>query len=295
MELRVLRYFLVVAREGNITRAAQLLHLTQPTLSRQLIQLEESLGVKLLHRGQHSVTLTDDGILLKRRAQELVALADKTEQEFSQGEALSGKISIGCGETCSMHELSQLMTEFRQRHPMVSFEIYSAIADEVKDRMERGILDFGLLTEPTDVSRYDFVRMPHREQWGVLLRKDTPLAQKEVLCPADFLGTPLLMIQRESVRNELINWFGSVYDQLEIAATYNLIYNAAIMVKNGFGTALCFRVESHFDGLCFRPLLPKLETGSVLIWSKYQIFSPAAEQFLEQIKKYRKSISNDTK
>ena len=172
MELRVLRYFYTVAREENITRAAQLLHVTQPTLSRQLMGLEEELGTVLFHRSSHRILLTEDGMLLKRRAQELLELADKTQREFQSREELSGEIAIGCGETCNMAHLSDLMVSFRQEHPLVQFRIYSATADEVKDRMENGLLDMGLLMEPVDISRYHTVPMPHRERWGALVRED---------------------------------------------------------------------------------------------------------------------------
>lgn len=164
MELRVLRYFLTVAREENITRAAALLHVTQPTLSRQLMQLEDELGVKLFHRSRYRIVLTDDGMLLRQRAQEIVALAEKTEREFMREEGiLSGEISIGCGETRNMTFLSRRMVTFRQVHPMVQFSIYSANADDIKDRLEKGILDLGLLAEPVDIGRYEFIRMPSRE------------------------------------------------------------------------------------------------------------------------------------
>ncbi len=241
MELRVLNYFLMVAREENITRAAQLLHVTQPTLSRQLMQLEEELGVQLFHRGKHSVSLTEEGMLLRRRAQELVSLSEKTKMELQHREEMpAGEIAIGCGETKSMAVLSGKMVSFRQKYPLVQFSIYSAIADDIKERIEKGLLDMGLLVEPVDISRYEFLRLPLKEQWGVLVRADSPLAGKEFVTPEDLCGVPLLMVRRELVKKELANWFGDAYDQLEIAATYNLIVNAAFMVEQGLGVALCF-------------------------------------------------------
>ena len=285
MELRVLRYFLTVAREENITRAAALLHVTQPTLSRQLMQLEDELGVKLFHRSRYRIVLTDDGMLLRQRAQEIVALAEKTEREFMREEGiLSGEISIGCGETRNMTFLSRRMVTFRQVHPMVQFSIYSANADDIKDRLEKGILDLGLLAEPVDIGRYEFIRMPSREQWGVLVRKDSPLAERDHVTPPDLLGIPLLLSGRESVRNELASWFGDCYERVEIAATYNLILNAANMVKNRVGVALCFHIETISDSLRFVPLSPLLETGTVLVWKKNQSFSLVADQFLNHIK-----------
>ena len=285
MELRVLRYFLAVAREENITKAAALLHVTQPTLSRQLMQLEDELGVKLFRRSQYRVVLTDDGMLLRRRAQEIVELADKAERELQHTEAeLTGEIAIGCGESVGMTFLSEHIREFRRLHPQVQFRIYSANADDIKERIEKGLLDMGLLTEPVDIGRYAFLRTPQKDRWGVLLPKEHPLAQKGTVTPKDLLGIPLLISGRETVRNELAGWFGDAYDKIEIAATYNLILNAANMVKNGVGVALCFDLDNISDALNFVPLSPKLETGTVLAWKKDQTYSPAADQFLDFIK-----------
>ena len=285
MELRVLKYFLMVAREENITRAAALLNITQPTLSRQMIQLEEELGVKLFDRNRHRILLTDDGMLLKRRAQEIVSLADRTEREFQRREdTLTGEISIGCGETRSMSILSAWITDFRKEYPLVQFQIYSATADDIKDRMEKGILDIGLMTEPVDIGKYEFIRLPVKEAWGVLVRKDSPLAGRRSVSPEDLLGTPLLTASRELVRNELKNWFGDLYDRLDIAATYNLVVNASELVRHGAGAAVCFRLGIAFEDLCFVPLAPELKTGSVLAWKKSQMVTPAVSRFLQFVK-----------
>lgn len=257
MELRVLNYFLTVAREENITRAARLLHVTQPTLSRQLMQLEEELGVKLFHRGKYSVSLTEEGMLLRRRAQELVSLSEKTKMELQHQEEMpAGEIAIGCGETKSMTLLSENMVSFRRKYPLVQFSIYSAIADDIKERIEKGLLDMGLLVEPVDISKYEFIRMPLKERWGVLVRADSPLARKDAVTPGDLRAVPLLMVRRESVKNELASWFADAYEQLEIAATYNLIVNAAFMVERGLGAALCFDLGTVFENLRFVPLAP---------------------------------------
>lgn len=285
MELRVLKYFLMVAREENITRAAQILHITQPTLSRQLMQLEEELGVQLFHRGKYSVSLTEDGMLLRRRAQEIVVLSEKTKKELQHREEMpAGEIAIGCGETKSMAVLSKKMVSFRQKYPLVQFSIYSAIADDIKERLEKGLLDMGLLTEPVDISKYAFIRMPDKERWGVLVREDSSLAEKDCVTPDDLRDIPLLMVRRELVRNELANWFGASYDQLEIAATYNLIVNAAFMVEQGLGVALCFDLGTVFENLRFIPLSPRMETGSVLVWKKNQTLSAAQSLFIQHIK-----------
>lgn len=284
MELRVLRYFLTVAQEENITRAAALLHITQPTLSRQLMQLEEELGAKLFRRSQYRIVLTEAGMLLQRRAQEIVELADKTEREFAQSEELSGEIAVGCGETQSMSFLSRHICSFRALHPKVWFRIYSANADDIKERMEKGLLDMGLLTEPVDIGRYAFLRLPQKDRWGALVPKDSGLASKESLTPHDLVNVPLILSGRDEVRSELANWFGADYGRIEVAATFNLILNAANMVKNGVGIALCFYLENISDALKFVPLLPILETGTVLAWKKDRPLSPAAEQFRQYIK-----------
>ena len=285
MELRVLRYFLAAAREENITKAAALLHITQPTLSRQLMQLEEELGVKLFRRSQYRIILTDEGMLLRRRAQEIVELADKAERELRHTETeLTGEVAIGCGESASMTFLSQHIRAFRERCPQVQFRIYSANADDVKERIEKGLLDMGLLTEPVDIGRYAFLRTPQKDRWGILVPKEDPLARRERVTPSDLLTLPLIVSGRSSVMHELAGWFGDVYDRVEIAATYNLILNAANMVKNGVGAALCFDLDNISDALAFVPLSPTLETGTVLAWKKDQSCSAAAERFLQFVK-----------
>ena len=287
MELRVLKYFLMVSREENITKAAQLLHLTQPTLSRQLMQLEEELGVKLFQRSSHSITLTEDGMLLKRRAQEIVSLADKTKLEFSQKEAeLTGDIRI--------QELDRhlgMLAAFLEKHPLVRYNLYTGNADTIKDRIESGLLDIGLLLEPVDIRKYEFIRFPQKEVWGVLVRKDSDLAAKEAVTPKDLADKPLITTQRMLVQSEISNWFGDYHGQLHFVANYNLLYNAAIMVRNNIGAAICLKLDSIYDNLCFVPLSPSLETGSVLVWKKDQVFSPSTAAFLDWAKKYIKGIS----
>ena len=294
MELRVLSYFLMVAREENITKAAELLHITQPTLSRQLMQLEEELGIELFHRGKHNVTLTEDGMLLRRRAQEIVTLSERTKMELNHKEAvIAGEIAIGCGETRNMSVLSESMAEFRKQYPMVHFSIYSASADDIKERIEKGLLDMGLLTQPVDLMKYEFTRMPYQERWGILTRKDSTLAQKEAVTSDDLRSVPVITVRRELVKNELANWFGTGFDDMEVVANYNLIVNAANMVEKGLGVALCFDLGVFFENLCFVPLAPKLETGAVLVWKRNQILSPAHTQFVAHVKKYISGISWD--
>ncbi len=295
MELRVLNYFLTVAMEENITKAAKLLHVSQPTLSRQLMQLEEELGVKLFTRSNHSIILTDEGMLLKRRAQELVSLAEKTKQELSrEDEQLSGEIVFGCGELRSVGFLSGLITSFQQQHPAVRYELYSGNADHIKDNIEKGTVDLGLLVEPVDISKYDFARIPLKEQWGILIHKDFALSKKQSVGPEDLTEIPLLMTKRTLVLNELANWFGRYYEKINIAATYNLTYNAAILAKDKFGAVICLDLDSTYEDLCFIPFSPKLEAGSVLAWKRNQISSATTTAFIEYAKKCIKQISEDT-
>ena len=285
MELRVLKYFLAVAREENITKAAALLHLTQPTLSRQLMQLEEELRVQLFRRSRYHIELTEDGMLLRRRAQELVDLAEKTTREFTMRETeLMGEIAIGAGETRSMSFLSRAMVSFRERYPKVTFRIFSATADDVKERLDTGLLDMGLLTEPVDVGRYAFCRMKERDRWGVLVRLDSPLAGLASVTPADLEQVPLIISGRERVQRELANWFGDRWERLQIAASFNLILNAANMVRYGVGTALSFDLNFSFDDLRFIPLSPTMDTGTVLVWKKDLVLTPVVEAFHQHIK-----------
>ena len=284
MELRVLKYFLMVAREENITRAAEQLHMTQPTLSRQLMQLEDELGVKLFVRSRHNIMLTEDGLLLKRRAQEILSLTEKTKNEIQKHDELAGEIVIGCGETKSMSVLSEKIRQFREKYPLVTFRIYSANADDVKERIEQGIVDIGLLMEPVDIGKYNFIRMPTNERWGVYARNDSSIALKCRAEKDDLSDIPLIMPGRERVQNELASWFGDSFDKLNVAARYNLIMNAANMVKHGIGTALSFEFDIKFDDVVFVPLSPELKTGSVIVWKKNQMYSALVSRFIEELR-----------
>lgn len=291
MELHVLKYYLIVAREENITKAAKLLHITQPTLSRQLAQMEEELGVCLFDRGKHSITLTEDGMLLKRRAQEIIELVERTKQELRHNvENLSGKIVIGSGETKSIHFLADWIAEFHQQYPQVIFDIYSSTADQIKEQIEKGLTDIGLLTEPVDVEKYQFIRLPKKMKWGVLVRVDDVLAQKPYVKVNDLWDIPLLVPRRESVQNELANWFQDAYERLNIVATYNLLNNAAVMTESLRGAALCMEYENQYDNLTFIPLEPTLETGSVLVWKKSQFVSPLMKCFIEHLRNAEKAL-----
>ena len=224
MELRVLRYFQRVAREEKITRAAQLLHVTQPTLSRQLMQLEDELGTKLFKRKNHSIFLTEDGMRLKKRCKDILELADQIDREFAgkQDGGISGKITIGSAETKSIADIAKVMEKFQEDNPLVQYEIYTANADDVKEKIENGTVDVGVLSEPVDISKFNFIRMNKKVRWGILTRNDSDLAGKEYIEPKDLTGIPLIMVKRELVKNELGSWFGEYFDGLDIAAEYNL-------------------------------------------------------------------------
>lgn len=239
MEIRVLRYFLTVVREESITKASEVLHITQPTLSRQLSQMEEELGVKLFHRGARKISLTNEGILLRRRAEEILQLVDKTEKELvEQEEQVEGKVSIGCGEIASVQLLPELFRAFREKYPRVTFDIFTATADLVKEQMDRGLLDLGLLLEPVDVEKYDFIRIGMKENWVVLMRPDDPLAGKESITAKDLSSQPLILPRRMRVQSELASWFGDYYEKLNVVFTSNLNTNGAIMVESGLAYSI---------------------------------------------------------
>ena len=293
MELRVLRYFLAVAREENITKAAALLHLTQPTLSRQLMQLEEELGVQLFHRSRYHIVLTDEGMLLRRRAQELVDLADKTAREFQKDPELRGEISIGSGDLEAMGTLAELLADFQKQHPQVTYQIYSSNADSTKEHLEEGALDLGLLLEPVDISKYDFFRLPGKEQWGVLIREDSPLAAKESVTARDLAEVPLIVTKRGLVQQELKRWFSPYAENLQISASGNLPFNMAQMARAGMGAFLTVKLRCTYEGLRFLPLSPPLEAGTVLAWKKTETFPPTLTAFLEYVKKCLYPISDN--
>lgn len=291
MELRVLRYFLAVAREGSVTGAANFLHVTQPTLSRQLKELEEELGTKLFIRHSHSVSLTPDGMRLRKRAEEVVDMIEKTEAEFAvKEENIGGDIHIGGGETRVMRLLAGIIHEIRKEYPNIHIHLHSGNSEDVTERLDKGLLDFGVLIQPADLSKYDYVNLPEKDVWGVIMRKDSPLAARQVIGRRDLLGEPLLLsrqaIRRTSVRNEFIEWFKDDFEKLDVVGTFNLVYNASILAENGIGHVVTIgglADTSENSELCFRLLDPRLETALNIVWKKFQVFSPAAEVFLQKI------------
>ncbi len=285
MDIRVLKYFLAVVREENITKAADILHVTQPTLSRQLAKMEEDLGVKLFMRGKNGITLTEEGLLLRRRAEEIVLLADKTERELTEhSEMIEGEVSIGCGELASVKLLPRFLQSFRSNYPNIVFDIHTGNADVIKERLDNGILDLGILLEPVSIEKYDFIRLQIPERWVVLMRPDSPLAQKDFVTVNDLVNIPLIFVKRKSIRNELESWFLGHTDELNIIATIDMSTNASILVEYGLGYAVVVEGSVPFldtKKVCYRPIFPERTSTSVLAWKKNQPFAPAARRFLD--------------
>jgi len=285
MELRVLQYFLAVAREESISGAAEFLYLSQPTLSRQLKELENELGKQLFIRGNRKITLTEEGMLLRKRAEEIVELVKKTEDEISASEdMLAGNITIGAGETDGNRFLIKAINDLRRDYPLVHFHIISGDRVTITEAIDRGLIDFGLVFGNVDFTKYDMMPIPYKDTWGVLMRRDDPLARKEAVTAEDLTDKPLI-ISRQAFQNlEFKNFFHCEQDQLNIVATYNLLFNGALMVDEGIGYAIGFDKLINVSGdssLCFRPLSPRIEAGMSIVWKKYQMFSKPAQKFLQ--------------
>ena len=296
MELRVLNYFLMIAREENITRAANILHISQPTLSRQIAALEEELGTKLFIRQSHKITLTEDGMLLRRRAEEMRQLSEKIVDEMSSDKTeLTGEISIGTGELRGMNELGDLIVAFHRKYPLVTFNIQSGNARDTLFDMGQGLLDMGIFIEPVDTSKFDFVRLHQTENWGALIPNELELAKKAFITPKDLKGLDLIMSRSQSMQNEIDHWLGRYIKSVKFVSTYNLLYNSAILVKRGLGIALGLNLEAKYDGLTFVPLKPTLEYSSVLAWKADVASSKAITTFIEFAKKYLEGISENQK
>ena len=249
------------------------------------MQLEDELGVQLFKRGKHSIVLTEDGMILKQRAREMVLLENKIKSELTNEKVLMGLISIGSGEFFEMKTVSDLVSEFQKKNPQVKFDVYSGIADDIKDKIERGTVDIGILSEPVDISKYEFIRLLHKQHWGVLIKSEDDLAKKEYITPDDLKDIPLIMAKRESVRNEVAHWFGDMYNNLNIAANCDLIYNTECMVMGGIGAAVTIDSVIKNEGLSFVRLYPQIETGSVLVWKKQRVMPQALDEFIKYVKK----------
>jgi len=291
MEIRVLKYFLTVAQTGSITGAANHLHLTQPTLSRQLQDLEKELGQKLLIRTNHNVSLTPEGMILRKRAEEILDMVEKTENEFSSlKNEITGDIYIGCGETDSMRQIAEIFHNIHTEYPKIKYHINSGNADDITERLDKGLLDFGLFIAPVDLSKYEYIKLPTVDIWGLIIRKDDKLAKKEAITLDDIVKVPILgsrqVVKYKNAAEDFKKWFGGNLDKLNLIGTYNLIYNAGIMVEAGLGYALCIDKlinTTANTNLCFRPLYPELKSELFVIWKKHQVFSPASKLFLNKL------------
>lgn len=284
MELRVLRYFIEVARTQNITAAAERLHITQPTLSKQLMDLEHELGTTLFERGKRRTTLTEDGILLLQRAKEIVELADLAENAFrSTDERIAGDVSIGCGETEGMRIVIDAMKEMRCAHPDVVFHLYSGNFEDISDRLETGLVDFGLFVGDAALAKFDYIKLPYTDTWGLLMRNDCPLAARPTIRPSDIENVPLLCSRQAIGSNELSGWLGHDFGDLDIISTHNLIHNSAMMTQAGMGCAVTIAGLVNITGtdLIFRPFEPALSAQLSLAWKHARPLSRAAAEFLK--------------
>lgn len=296
MEIRELKYFLAIAREQSISKAAEFLYITQPSLSRQMQNLEKEIGKQLFIRGNKKITLTEAGRLLRKRAEELLDLYEKTTEELtSDHEDISGEIFIGGGESYTVSAVAKIANELQTQHPNIRFNFFSGDTANIMEKLDKGLIDFGILVEPADLTRYDYVRLPQKDTWGVLMRMDSPLAEKEFITPQDLYNVPIIRSKHTLSKNEVSDWFIKDPNQLNISATYNLIYNASLLVKEGMGYAITLDklINTNDSELTFRPLKPKLESSLAFAWKRYQVFSKPAEIFLEKIKEAFTVLSND--
>lgn len=287
MEIRVLKYFLAIAREESISGAAEVLHLSQPTLSRQIKDMEDELGKQLLIRGNRKVTLTEEGMILRKRAEEIIDLVNKAENEITlSNETISGDIYIGTGESDALRVIAKAAGNLTKDYPDIHFHITSGDTVDITENLDKGLFDFCIFWGHIDTSKYNYLSMPMKDSWGVLMRKDSPLADRDYITPEDLYDKPLIF-SRHSLRDGALGaWFKTETSKLNIVAEYNLVFNASLMVDEGMGYALCFDKIINVTGdsnLCFKPLKPKLEIGMNIIWKKYQIFSKAGEKFLERL------------
>lgn len=288
MEIRVLRYFLEVAREESVTHAAARLHVSQPTLSKQLKDLEGELGQKLFVRTNYSVRLTEAGMLLRKRAEDILDMVDKTSDEFRALEdEVGGDIHIGCAESDGMKYLAQCLKSLRQSHPRIRYHLHSGNTEDIAGRLDSGLFDFAFLVEPPNLSKYNYLEVPAADTWGVVMRRDDPLSQKGQIGIDDLVGKNLICSE-QAMQVDIPRWCGEKADLLNLTGTVNLVYNGAVFVREGLGYLLSFDKLANTGSeseLCFRPLFPALETKMFVAWKKYQVFSPAAELLLEEMKK----------
>ena len=286
MDIRVLRYFLAVAQEQSFSVAAQRLYLSQPTLSRQMKELEDELGKPLLRRSSKGVTLTEEGMILRARAQEIVSLVDKAEQEVRQnGDQTAGMVYIGAGETYAVKLIADTAHRLKADHPYLQYSIYSADGSDVVERLDKGLLDFGIVFQSVDTSKYGVIELPLKDRFGVLMRQDSPLAEREHITIGDLKGQPLIIPRQPNHNSMFLEMLGIDEETVRVAAQYNLLYNGSVMASEGMGLCICIDRLINVTGdsnMCFKPFYPPIETASSFIWKRSAVFSKAAEKFLEQ-------------
>lgn len=293
MDIKALRYFLAAAREENMTRAAEVLHVTQPTLSKQLKALEEELGKQLFTRHAFSIELTDEGQLLRKRAEDLVDMADKITNEFSALDDITGgDLYFGLAESYQIRFLAKQIKEFKEQYSGLRYHITSGGTEQVLERLNKGILDFAVLVETPDYSKYSVLEFPETDKWGIVIPKYHPLAEKELIRVDDLIGLPLFCSE-QSWQADIPRWAGNKMDQLRLEGSFQLAYNGSIFAAENLGVLLTFDklINTGSESpLTFRPLTPALENKMYLVWKKYQVFSPIAERFIE---KFRKSLERE--
>lgn len=287
MDIKELRYFIAVAECGSISKAAEKLFITQPNLSRQLMKLEEETGQKLLIRGNKKSELTEAGRLLYKRATEITELMDRTQSELrSDGDEVFGTVCIGGGESYAVGLIAKAAKEVSDMFPGIKFDFFSGDTDAVTEKLDKGLIDFGILIEPSNLEKYNSLRLPLTDKWGILMRKDSPLSEKEYITKEDLNGLPLLFSVHSFKKNNVTAWFCKDLDKLNVVATYNLIYNASLMVEQGMGYAVGLKGIINTSGdstLCFRPFFPILETHLDVAWKKNGELSKASKIFLERL------------
>lgn len=287
IETRLLYYFLAIAREQSITKAAETLHITQPTLSKQMMELEAQLGKQLMVRGKKRITLTEEGAYLRSQAQEMINLMEKTESAFHAGEEfVNGDIYFGCGETPSMEFIVNIFEKLQEDYPQIHFHLYSGDSEAVMERLEKGLLDMGLLLGPIQHEKYDYLNLKRCDTYGLLVPQNCELAEKGAITREELMKLPLIFPDQPYYGRQQLDWFGADYKSLNITATYNLIYNATFMVERGIGYALCLQDLVNLNGrrnLAFLPLIPALKVDLYVVTKKYQTFSPAAKIFMNRL------------
>lgn len=287
MEIRVLRYFLEIAREGTMSRAAGTLHVSQPTLSKQMQDLERELGKRLFRRSSTGLSLTDEGMLLRKRAEDILAMVDKTSKEFQALDNITGgEVHIGCAESHLIQHLARTIQDFKGKYPLLRYHLTSGNTEQVAERLDRGLIDFAVIAEPPNLKRYNYIEVPGTDIWGLVVRKDHPLAQKSEIAFEDLIGLDLIC-SAQGMKFDIARWCGEKIDQLHLCGTINLCYNGGVFVKEGLACMLGFEhliAEGEDSPLLFRPLSPRLETKMYVIWKKYQVFTPIAELLLEALK-----------